>query len=40
MWLGLVFRDSPAAFDFKVCVSEFQEKKEREINPNKFENEF
>lgn len=39
-WVGLAFRDRNDAFDFNVCFSDFEQKRELEINPNKFAKDF
>ena len=39
-WVGLAFRDRNDAFDFNVCFSDYEQKRELEINPNKFAKEF
>ena len=39
-WVGLAFRDRNDAFDFNVCFSDFEQKKDLEANPNKFAKEF
>ena len=32
MWVGVAFRDRNDAFDFNVCVQEYQDKKQRELD--------
>lgn len=39
-WVGLAFRDRNDAFDFNVCFSDYEQKRELEANPNKFAKDF
>jgi len=36
VWIGTAFRDRNDSFDFNVAVTEYKEKKERELHPEKF----
>lgn len=39
-WVGLAFRDRNDAFDFNVCFSDYEQKRDMEANPNKFAKEY
>lgn len=40
MWVGVAFRDRNSAFDFGACLTDFRERRDMEINPEKYAKEF